>query len=121
VEVVEVDVIQTLQSETERVAAVAEEVPNITELVQEVHQQLVRGPRAALDLSKVRLAAAVVQVQLVPMQQTRSAEMAEMVLLILFQGHLKHIVAAVAVAWLVSIQGRWELGELGEVVTVAEI
>jgi hypothetical protein len=100
---------------------VAEEVPNITELVQEAHQQLVRGPRAALDLSKVLPAAVVVQVGKVPMQQTRSAEMAEMGFLILFQGHLKHIVAAEVVAWLVSIQGRWELGELGEVVTVAEI
>jgi hypothetical protein len=47
----------------------------------------------ALDLRQVQAAAAAVQLRLVPMQQTRSAEMAEMVLLILFQGHLKHIVA----------------------------
>jgi hypothetical protein len=53
VEVVEVDAMETLQSETERVAAVAEEVPNLTELVQEVHQQPARGLRVAQEMKPI--------------------------------------------------------------------
>jgi hypothetical protein len=60
-----------LQIKHLHLAEAEEEVPNITEQRQELLERLVKGPQVAPVLSKVRLAVAVVQVQLVPIRQAQ--------------------------------------------------